>query len=306
MRPRANLDALYPASDSPWIAVPAGLLTRASSMIKAAHVHKSSAIVERMKIMSWNMAAAMGSSATKQEAAWRWLNEQDVDVALLQEAVLIEEYARSWGSTIFRGKWDKNWGCAVLVRSGSYERWEPSASQPWLQRVRGAATVARPTSGQGLWFASVHSDSSSFEATNRRYPTTYGDLPDRDGILRCSTKEMWEIEVIAHELSPVLASGPFVLGGDLNSSLLFDKNEDGQEARLFKNLASQGFIDTRSRHSESEIQTFFKPRTRPFQLDHVYADEATESNVVRWEVLAHVARDLTLSDHAPVLVELDA
>ena len=256
-----------------------------------------------MKIICWNMGAAFGFSGAKHKAAWEWLNGQDADVALLQEFMPLEEFVEPWGSVIFKGKW-KTWGCGALVREGGYERWEPTESEPWLQRVRGAVAIARPVAGVGFWFGSVHSDSSSFEATNRKYPSTYGDLPAREGILRCSSKEMWEIEVIAHELAPVLASHKFIFGGDLNSSLLFDKKAGGQEAQLFANLASLGFADLRPRHSEQEVQTYFKNKKRPFQLDHVYSDEATERSVTRWEVLTDVASELGLSDHAPILVEL--
>jgi hypothetical protein len=257
-----------------------------------------------MKILCWNMAGGFGSSRAKQEAAWAWLNEQDVDVALLQEVVMLEPFLDSWGSAIFTGKW-KNWGCAVLVRSGGYQRWEPTDSQPWIRQVRGAVTLARPVEGEGLWFGSIHSDASSFESINKKYPGTYADLPDAAGIVRCSTREMWEIEAIAHELAPVLATHRFVAGGDLNSSLLFDKKPGGQEEQLFKNLASLGFVDTRPRHSETEVQTYFKKGKKPYQLDHVYTDAGTEARVGQWNILSDVALDLGLSDHAPLLVEVD-
>lgn len=249
------------------------------------------------------MGAAMGFRGAKHNAAWEWLNSQDADVALVQEAVPLTDFTEHWGSVIFKGKWDKTWGCGVLVRDGRYEAWEPTSAHPWIQRVGGAAVLARPMTGVGPWLGSVHSDASSFEATHRRYPTLYGDLPARDGVLRCSAKEMWEIEVIAHELSPLLLSHNFILGGDLNSSLLFDKQPGGQEAQLFANLAALGFVDLRPRHAIEEVQTFFRAGTRPFQLDHVFADEATERAVASWEVLTEVATELRLSDHAPVVIE---
>lgn len=255
-----------------------------------------------MRILTWNMGAAMSFRGEKHAQAWTWLNEQDVDVALLQETVPPENLG-SWGSAAFQHKYPgKDWGCAVLVREGAYEQWKPEDTMPWLGRVGGAVAVARPAQAPGLWFASVHSDSSSFESTNKRYPTMYTDLPPRDGILRCNEKEMWQIEVIAHELQPVLAGTTFVFGGDLNSSLLFG---DPSEPRLFANLAAQGFTDLRNRHSAEEQQTFFKAGRRPFQLDHVYSDAATEARCVSWQVLTDVAADLKLSDHAPILVELD-
>lgn len=257
-----------------------------------------------MRILTWNMGAALTFRGEKHARAWAWLNEQDVDVALLQETVPPENL-KVWDSVVFRNRYPgKDWGCAVLVREGVYEQWMPDDTMPWLGCVGGAVTVARPATAPGLWFVSVHSDSSSFESTNKKYPTMYTDLPPRDGIPRCSEKEMWQIEVIAHELQPVLAGTSFVLGGDLNSSLLFG---DPTEPRLFANLAAQGFTDLRHRHYADEQQTFFRAGwRRPFQLDHVYSDAATEASCVSWQVLPDVAADLELSDHAPILVELDA
>jgi exonuclease III len=259
----------------------------------------------RLRVLCWNMGAAFGFRGEKHRAAWAWLNDQDVDVALLQELVPLEDLAKQWGSVIFAGKY-QNWGSAVLARESDYEAWQPSTdSHPWLCRVRGAVAVAQPKDGEGHWLASIHSDASSFEKTNRRYPSTYADLPSREGILRCSEAEMWEIEPIAHELAQVLQGKTFLAGGDLNSSLLFDGKDDSN-ARLFANLGQQGFTDLRARHFPSEVQTYFKENTRPFQLDHVYADPQTEAEIVSWEVVREVATDLGLSDHAPIRLELAA
>jgi hypothetical protein len=257
-----------------------------------------------MKILCWNMGAAFGFKGAKHAAAWEWLNAQDADVAMLQEFVPREEYLDDWKSVAFAGKW-QNWGSAVLVRDGGYEKWEPSEEQPWLQIVRGAVAVAKPVDGAGLWFASVHSDAWSFEKTAKKYKSTYQDLPPRDGILRSREKEMWEIEVIAHELKPLLAGKEFLFGGDLNSSLLFDKPGKPNEARLFENLATLGYTDIRRRHSADEVRTYFTPNNRQFMLDHLYADTKTEAAVKSWRVRTEVAADLGLSDHEPVEVVLE-
>ena len=252
-----------------------------------------------MKILSWNMGAAYGFRGDKHAAAWEWLNAQNVDVALLQEVVPRPEFTSAWSSVIWVSKY-QNWGSAVLAKLPGLEQWSPSEHQPWLRRVGGAAAVARPATGNGRWFVSVHSDSSSFEHTHKRYPRTYGDLPACDGVVRCSEKEMWEVEPIAHELKTVLAGRQFVFGGDLNSSLLFDKAQGGENARLFENMRSQGFLDLGLRHGISEQQTYFKPNARPFQLDYLYGDQRTAEAVTSWRVLTEVASEMGLSDHAPV------
>lgn len=98
----------------------------------------------------------------------------------------------------------------------------------------------------------------------------------------------------------------FILGGDLNSSLLFDEvNGYSKNQALFSNLRAAGFIDLRIRHIDAEQQTYFKEGHRPYQLDHVYADTQTESMVKCWSVESEIAAVARLSDHAPVVVELD-
>lgn len=252
-----------------------------------------------MKILCWNMGAGFGFRGAKHAAAWDWLNSQDADVAILQEVVPRKEFITEWRSVIFTQKW-QNWGCGVLVRAGGYEKVVPGADQPWLSLLGGAAVVAKPQGDHGPWFASIHSDASSVDATHKRYPGVYATQPSRDAIPRSSTKEMWEIEAIAHELQPILAGKRFIVGGDLNSSLLMDRPGHYTESKIFENLASLGYLDIRHRHSTHEIQTFFKSNTRPFMLDHLYADAATEASVSSWRVVTEVAADLGLSDHAPI------
>src|SRR3954452_19145685 len=147
-------------------------------------------IVACMKIVCWNMAAAYGYRKERHAAAWDWLNAQDADVALLQEVVLHEDALGDWGSVIFRRKYKRH-GCAVLVKAGGYQSWEPTAAEPWLQRIGGAACVAKPADAHGIWLPTLHSDAASFEEIHKRYPGWYGDLPSRAGILRSSDTQMW-------------------------------------------------------------------------------------------------------------------
>lgn len=247
------------------------------------------------------MAGAWPSAATGHTNAWRWLNDLDVDIALVQEAVRTDQAVAHWDSVIWSSKYGRNWGSAVLTRGMSYRAWEVPTTCPWLRAVGGAACVAEPEEPGGLWLASIHSSAGSWKETE------LPSLPSLDGIARCSAdgSELWEIEVVAHELRDVLRDKPFIVGGDLNSSLTFDKNYGGRENEvLFANLAGSGYVDLRPRHELDEVQTYFKPGAHPYQLDHVYADTGTEVRVTSWEVLTDVAAGLGLSDHAPILITL--
>lgn len=111
--------------------------------------------------------------------------------------------------------------------------------------------------------------------------------------------------MLTHELGALLAGRRFVAGGDLNGSLLFDADNPWRENEaMFANLRGAGLIDLRPRMVPEEQQTFFRVGSRPYQLDHVFADEQTEAKVTGWRVLTNLAALHHLSDHAPILIEL--
>lgn len=255
-----------------------------------------------MKLIFWNMAGAWPSKAAAHARAWQWLNEPDADVALIQEAVLQEDTEARWRSVVWSSKYGHNWGSAVLARDTSYTLWQPGAANPWLSKVGGAACVAEPEDPYGLWLVSIRSSAGPWRNTDLH------SLPPLDGIARCSAdgSELWEIEVVAHELKHVVRNQQFVMGGDLNSALAFDRNYGGQENEvLFANLAEAGYVDVRPRHQPDEVQTYFKLGARAYQLDHVFADAATEARVSSWSVATDVSSKFCLSDHAPILITIE-
>jgi hypothetical protein len=79
----------------------------------------------------------------------------------------------------------------------------------------------------------------------------------------------------------------------------------GGNRRLREIWAEAGSRDLRTRFYTEEQQTFYAPKRGAYQLDHVFGDAATESRVVDWRVDTQpVLRHPTLSDHAPIWVEL--
>jgi endonuclease/exonuclease/phosphatase family metal-dependent hydrolase len=263
-----------------------------------------------VRIVVWNIA--------KRKAPWRFLEEIEADVALLQEAIPPYnpgEQQLDLGTAPLRGGWRSivsaptfrelrgrggRWGSAILSRSSELVAFEPDESTPWLQMLWGGTAVAR-LSDPPLWLASLHSDAGPLGAEQ---------LGERsiDAVRRCDPERIWEIELAIADLERLFGDEHFVAGGDLNSALTLDANyhpKDPRNARLLGHIAQAGFIDLRQRFFETEQQTWFKPGTGPYQLDHVFGDTETEKAVESWRVVREAVEcEPQLSDHAPIEVIL--
>lgn len=116
-----------------------------------------------MRLICWNMAAGYEYNSSTHRDAWAWLNEQDLDIALLQEVVLPGDLHDEWGSVLHARKYPESavpWGSAVLTRVPGYRRYVPGSSHPWLTRFSGSACVAEPPATADLpWLISLHSNS---------------------------------------------------------------------------------------------------------------------------------------------------
>jgi len=171
---------------------------------------------------------------------------------------------------------------------------------PWLKELDGYAAVAQ-SAEQPTWFASVH-------AHSRPVPRLILERHPWDHIPLCNPgKNVWQMDLIPHELHRLFAGRTFLWGGDLNSAVSMDDVSGfaGGNRRLREIWHDAGARDLRSRFFTDEQQTFFAPNRRPFQLDHVFGDPVTESRVVSWHVdIGPATVEPTLSDHAPIWIEL--
>lgn len=252
-----------------------------------------------MKIISWNMGAGFGFRVDRHDRAWRFLQSMSFDFALLQETVVPPWVAEAWSSDCIAyvpRRTGSLWGTAVLSGGPSIQTFEPSSGRhPWLTELQGASLIAH-TSEEKIWLVSLHSNAQPV-------PSELLLRHQHDHVLRCRHDGVWEIELIAGELQEILAGKSFFAGGDLNQSLLFDKvyGRSRNNWKAFANLAAQGFVDTRQ--TPDEQQTFFRPRSRGYQLDHVFADSEAAATVRSWSVMSTAATDLDLSDHAPIVID---
>ena len=115
------------------------------------------------------------------------------------------------------------------------------------------------------------------------------------------------MDLIPFELHRLFAGRSFIWGGDLNSAESMDdvKGFAGGNRLLREIWGAAGSHDLRRRFFAEEQQTFFAPKRGPYQLDHVFADAATEARALDWRVDPEPATTQRVSDHAPIWVELD-
>lgn len=255
-----------------------------------------------MLLISWNMAGAGFHSSASHEDAWRWLTtEADFDVAMLQESTPPQWVLDEFPVVIHNPKYPKKgqrWGNSIICRQDLYRHFEFGPDQPWLEKIDGSITVAQPNDSDGIWLANIHSNATYLP--NELFESLH-DL----GVSHCHPQKIWEVEVASHFLQPLFRGRKFVFGGDLNSGYLFDTvyRHDNNKI-MFENMRQQGFIDLRLAHSDLEQQTYFKKGKGPYQLDHLFGDVDTVDRIASWEVLTYVAKDMQLSDHAPITVKI--
>jgi hypothetical protein len=121
-----------------------------------------------MRVLVWNMGnGGPGNSDANHERAWRYLDEQEFDVTLLQETRKPPAWAyERWSSLVWRPKYARNpsgralWGCAAVGRSIEPQEYEPDDAFPWLQELAGSTAIAR-TQDEPRWLASVHLHASA-------------------------------------------------------------------------------------------------------------------------------------------------
>ena len=109
------------------------------------------------------------------------------------------------------------WGSAILCRDCTLEPLLTSDRTYWLRGALGRHGASR---GLPAWV--VCGSPASTRRRNRGAPNEFPIDRMRDVVL-CAKGKVWEIERVAADLGPLLAGSRFVAGGDLNSSLRFDR-----------------------------------------------------------------------------------
>ena len=246
-----------------------------------------------LKLLSWNMRG--------RDLNWKWLVEEaDFDIAFLQEATFPTGFESHFASIIHHPKKKLAWGTAIVSRTVKLEAFNNLKFGYWGFKMNGSLAVAHTVGDDPIWLASMHCGHKLIAGREFiRNPI--------DSLLCDGKSPVKELTVIKYLLAQRLADQRFIVGGDLNVSILHDENRGGKlNQKILDTFTEQGFFDVRKKFFDEERQSFFKKGFKASQLDHLFADASLFASATNWQVLTEVVTDLQLSDHAPILSEFSS
>jgi len=246
------------------------------------------------------MGVAFGSYAAWHDRAWHWLAALDADLALLQECVPPEWASERW--TVFTLPFT-HWASALVGRREIGLR--PVAHDPDSLLGRFGSYLATgevPRGGKPpLLVASVHTRAAEVPAW-----VTAGH--DRGTMARSSVGVPWSNDAGFAGYRQLAYGHPFLIGGDWNTARYVDEDGVPSEAgaEFFDRAAEAGWTEVSLGDDARERRTWYGPGgPRPYQPDHLFADAATAAGISGSRIEAYPVEALGLSDHAPIVLDLD-
>ena len=251
------------------------------------------------RVVCWNMGAAYGPYVQRHDCAWHWLAALDPDLMLLQETV-----PPAWA----RELWNvhtlpyTHWASAIAVRPGiPFAPIEP-APESLLGRFESYLATGDLTLGDGstMLIGSVH-------ARAAEAPAWVTEGHDTATMARPSVGVPWSNDVAFAAYRELAAGRRFLIGGDWNTARYLDDagvaEPMGQE--FFERTSAAGWIELSLDAEGHEGRSWYgSGNPRPYQNDHVFSDPATAEKLKSFLIDPYPVTSLSLSDHAPLLVEL--
>ena len=253
-----------------------------------------------MKVLTWNVKYASTYSA-----AWEFLKQVDPDISLLQEVTKLPDwilssyhthqvYPRYFGgfrapfSTVILSKWPLN---TSPFLSSSLE-WVNSIHHSRDGWIIECETI--PESGEPIRLVSVHSPA---------FPVPEETLEgiDISPIQLTNNPHLWFTEILWSLLcNEVIDDGePWIVGGDFNTSVLFDKPKDRGNRMVIRRMNKLRLTDCLSHFKRKPVPTYKPPVGSVIhQLDYCFVNEPLMRTLVR----AHVPNQSRIFDHKPKML----
>jgi hypothetical protein len=267
-----------------------------------------------MRIVCWNFQGSSdGATPHDQARCWHHLAALDADLALLQEvshSAIPDWVADEWtvcaGQVGRYGK-ESAWGSVIAARSALNLRLRDElldTEGSWLAVLYDYVLVAEvdldPTTTALV--GSVHAPAISAAELMENLDEV-GAIPDEElSDVAIQPDEPWATDVIFHALDEA-RDERFIIGGDWSTSRLFDRNKSvPTNALFFARACQRGWVETMA--GRDEQQSFFRIGNLPYHLDHLFTDATTNEAVTSGSIWADPSA-LEISDHAPVVIDLD-
>lgn len=225
-----------------------------------------------MRITTWNQG--YWQFTKRHTEAWRHLREViRPDIAFLQETRPPELL---YGETLIFAEIHRGWGTAVYARELELKE---ISLEKYPARCVGA--VLKTSVGREICLFSVHAPI----IRGRVFP---------------------HLAEIFGEIEEKACGRSFLIGGDLNSARLAERVWPGYgHGEFFRTIDEGRFTDCRALFHPEEIQTFFRPgQKHPFQDDHIFCTNDLAGSVRSFSV-ENNETTRRLSDHVPVLAEIE-
>lgn len=243
-----------------------------------------------MKIVSWNVRHSKRAFSFATESL-------GADVLMLQESSLLQGAPLGWsvrGANLDEGGKKLGWGTHILSRL-------PLGEVTIETRYQGSMTVATVTARNGLTLGLIN-----IYGMFEKPPGGVGESKANLGLHRKLSDLGWWF----YGLTPPKVDG-FILAGDLNHDRRMDTHPTFRKkgrrpaATLFNRITDFGLVDLLREEFPEGVQTHWHIKSSfPWQLDHVFLSPSIGKVGFTVDVL-QTEEVLALSDHAPVVLELN-
>ena len=264
-----------------------------------------------MKVITWNVNKA----SLSRNGVWEVLEREDADIVLLQEVTRIpDQILRRYNCHArfpkFFGGHNARFQTAVL------SRWKMSTTPFLTSELRGVnelhdarygwihECVVYGDEGKRYQVVSVHSPA---------FAVPRGEIDDADfrAIKLKKNPKLWFTEILWSLLQNASLGDEtnWIVGGDFNSSVNFDRPHDRGNREIIDRLTALGLTDCLSHHNGHSVPTFqHSSKSVEHQLDYLYVNKPLLNRLTsprvpgREEVFDTHPR---VSDHLPIVCEFD-
>lgn len=264
-----------------------------------------------MKVLTWNVNRA----GKARRELWEMVQHEDADIVLLQEVTGIPEWILNGyqchlvSPRFFRGH-NAQFSTAVLSKGLIDATPYLESELEWVNRIHqeryGWIVGCEVTLGSGERFRVVSVHLPAFHIP----PDQLADV-DVSCLKLTNNPKLWFTEILWALLRAANISDDtnWIVGGDFNSSVLFDEPKDRGNREFVERLNSLGLTDCLSHFHDGPIPTFQHTTKKvEHQIDYCYVNRPmlgrlTEARVPHHEEVFHT--EPRLSDHLPILCKFD-